>query len=143
VVARVLLIDIIILQPSFPVAECSDADQGQRGWHFCMCLHMRVHVSSTSLLLPTQADCFHVKWAVINCVISLHQLYPDKSPKSNTKKKGLALGLCQSCFGPQKQLVTLWNLVSWHLGSSKSLLRRIDLSKYLYVHCQHLTWERL
>lgn len=42
-------------------------------------------------LLPTQADRFHVKWAVINCVISLHQLYPDKSPKSNTKKKGLAL----------------------------------------------------
>lgn len=64
---------------------------GQEQRDRCFCLHMRVHVSPTSLLLPTQADRFHVKWAVINRVISLHQLYPDKSPKSNTKKKGLAL----------------------------------------------------
>lgn len=63
----------------------------RHGRCFCMCLHMQVHVSPLSPLLPTQADPFHVKWAVINWVISLHQLYLDESPKSNTKKKGLAL----------------------------------------------------
>lgn len=64
---------------------------GQCGRCFSLCLHMWVHVSPTSPLLPTQAYHFHVKWAVTNCVISLHQLYPDKSLKSNTKKKGVAL----------------------------------------------------
>lgn len=96
VMARTLLVNFVIWQPIFPsVVFPSSAVFGcrleQRGQHFCMCLHIWVHVSPTSPLLPTQADHFHVKWAVTNCVISLHQLYPDKSTKSNTKKKGLAL----------------------------------------------------
>lgn len=86
-VARVLLINIVIWQPIFPSVERSDADwSGVSGISVCA-----FTCGPTSPLLPIQADHFHVKWAVINCVISLHQLYPEKSPKSNTKKKGLAL----------------------------------------------------
>lgn len=55
-----------------------------------MCHNVRVLSSPISPLLSAQAGHFHVKWAVVNCVIGLHQLYLDKSPKSNTKKKGLA-----------------------------------------------------
>lgn len=104
-VIRVLVINIILQQPVLPLVRCR-LEQAF--------LHVPLHTG------PSSHPRFQVKWAVINCVISLHQLYLAKSPRPNTQKTGPALGdLYQSYLESQKQLITMWNLVSWHLGEQQ------------------------